>query len=242
MNLSDMIYKRKSCRSYTGEPVDQETLDKIYEFYKTIRPLYPDIRVEYDILAKDQVKCILPWITPQLMTIFSEDKEGFRENVGFIFQQLDLYMQSIGLGVCWLGMGKINPKEYITSNDNMKYVIMLALGHPKGDGLRSGMGEFKRRKLSDICDEKDHRLQVAQYAPSSVNSQPWYFTHEDNAIHLHCVQQGLFKVKTLGDMNRIDVGIALAHLYVANPDTFHFFKTDNVKPVKGYGYIGSFTI
>lgn len=83
---------------------------------------------------------------------------------------------------------------------------------------------------------------MAKEQVSSVNSQPWYFTHEDNIIHLYCVQQGLFKVKTLGDMNRIDVGITLAHLYVTNPDTFHFFKADNVKTVKGYGYIGSFTI
>ena len=31
-------------------------------------------------------------------------------------------------------------------------------------------------------------------------------------------------MKALGDMNRIDMGIALAHMYAANTDTFSFVK------------------
>ena len=42
-------------------------------------------------------------------------------------------------------------------------------------------------------------------------------------------------------MNRIDMGIVLAHLYVANEESFRFFKAENAPGVPGYGYIGSFT-
>ena len=49
-------------------------------------------------------------------------------------------------------------------------------------------------------------------------------------------------MKMLGDLNQIDMGIALAHMYVANEETFRFFKVDDVKEIKGYAYIGSFTI
>ena len=45
-----------------------------------------------------------------------------------------------------------------------------------------------------------------------------------------------------GYLNRIDMGIALAHLYVANADTFRFFREENAPTVQGYGYIGSVTI
>ncbi len=38
------------------------------------------------------------------------------------------------------------------------------------------------------------------------------------------------------------MGIALAHLYVANVDTFRFFRAENAPAVQGYGYIGSLTI
>lgn len=244
MELKEIIYKRKSTRSYTNIPVDDLTIQKIQEFTATIKPLYPDIKVRSEIVSRDNVKCICPWTTPQLITIFTEDKEGALVNVGFIFQQLDLYMQSLGLGVCWLGMGKLSAQGIVeTKNDGgLEFAMMLAFGEPKGELYRSSTSEFKRKVLTDISDKQDERLEPARVAPSSVNSQPWYFTHEGDTIHTYCALQGFLKVKTLGDMNQIDMGIALAHMYIANEDTFRFFKADSVKEIKGYAYIGSFTI
>lgn len=244
MNLKEMLYKRKSTRAYTGQPVDEATIQKIEEFIANIKPLYPEIKVRSEIVSRDNVKCILPWITPQLITIFSENKEGFLENVGFMFQQLDLYLHSIGLGVCWLGMGKLNSQGVVeTKNDDgLQFAMMLAFGEPKGELYRASTSEFKRKSLIEILDKQDDRLEPARIAPSSVNSQPWYFTHEGDTIHAYCELKGFFKMKMLGDMNQIDMGIALAHMYVANEETFRFFKVDDVKEIKGYAYIGSFTI
>jgi nitroreductase len=163
-----------------------------------------------------------------VITIYSEEKEGYQENIGFLFQQMDLYLQTLGLGVCWLGMGKLNPRT-LQQVEGMKFVIMLAFGYPKGDQLRHDLKGFKRKPLAQITDSVDSRLEPARLAPSAVNSQPWYFTHEGNAIHVHCSQKG----------SRLDAGIALSHLYVANEDTFRFFKAENVPAVTGYRYIGS---
>lgn len=88
-----------------------------------------------------------------------------------------------------------------------------------------------------ITDKADPRLEPARLAPSAVNSQPWYFTREGNAIHVYCTQTGI-----AGYMNRIDMGIALAHLYVANEKSFRFLKADKVPEVSGYGYSGSIII
>lgn len=234
MTLNEMIYKRKSCRSFTGVPVDAATIETIKAF--SMKPLYPEIKVHWDIVPRNQVKCICPWTTPQLITIYSEEAEGWLENVGFLFQQMDLYLQSLGLGVCWLGMGKLNPKND-PEIDGMKFAIMIAFGHPKGDQLRHDLKGFKRRSLEQIDHIADPKLEPARLAPSSVNSQPWYFTHEGETIHVFCTQKGLAK-----EMNRIDMGIALAHLYVANEKTFRFFKAENPPEVPGYGYIGSVTL
>lgn len=244
MNLKETIYRRKSVRSYTGNPIDQETLTKIQEFMVNIKPLYPDIKVRAEIMEKEKVKCIFPWVTPQVISIFTEDKEGALENVGFMFQQLDLYLQSIGIGVCWLGMGRLDKKKVAEaeSTDDLKFVMMLAFGQPKGEALRSDTGEFKRKSLGQISDRVDERLEPARLAPSSVNSQPWYFIHEGEIIHTYCTCKGILNKVALSEMNRIDVGIALAHMYVANPDTFQFFKQEDVGELKGYGYIGSFKI
>ena len=229
MTLKEMIYKRKSCRQFAGKPVDGSMIEKILSF--DLKPLYPEIKVRMDIVTRDKVKCLCPWTTPQLITIYSEETEGYLENIGFLFQQMDLYLQTLGLGVCWLGLGKMNPKTTMEAAD-MKFVIMLAFGHPKGDQLRHDLKEFKRKSMAQITDMADPRLEVARLAPSAVNSQPWYFTHDGEMIHVHCSKKG----------SRLDAGIALAHLYVANEESFRFFKPENVAEVTGYTYIGSITI
>jgi len=229
MTLKEMICHRKSCRSFTGVAVDTAMLETIRAF--PMKPLYPEIKVRWDIVPRNQVKCICPWTTPQLITIYSEETEGWLENIGFLFQQMDLYLQSLGLGVCWLGMGRMNPKK-APAAEGMKFVIMLAFGHPKGDQLRHDLRSFKRKTLEQISDQADPRLEPARLAPSAVNSQPWYFTHEGDNIHVYCSSHG----------SRLDAGIALAHLYVANEETFRFFKTENPSALPGFSYIGSVTL
>ena len=229
MTLNEMIYRRKSCRSFTGKPVDAEMIEKILSFEP--KPLYPHIKVRMDIVGRDKVKCICPWTTPQLITVYSEETEGCLENIGFLFQQMDLHLQTLGLGVCWLGMGRMNPKT-TTAVEGMKFVIMLAFGHPKGDQRRSEPKDFKRKPMEKITDRPDPRLEPARLAPSAVNSQPWYFTHEGDTIHVFCSNKG----------SRLDAGIALAHLSVANEESFRFFKTEHIADLPGYTYIGSATL
>ena len=229
MTLHEMIFKRKSCRSFTNVPVDAATIETIKAL--SMKPLYPEINVRMDIVSRDKVKCICPWTTPQLITIYSEEAEGYSENIGFLFQQMDLYLQTLGLGVCWLGMGRMNPKT-TAAVEGMKFVIMLAFGYPKGDQLRHDLKGFKRRPMEQITDKPDPRLEPARLAPSAVNSQPWYFTHEGEAIHVWCSKKG----------NRLDAGIALAHLYVSNGERFRFFKADQPADLPGYTYIGSVTL
>ena len=229
MTLKEMIYHRKSCRSFTNVPVDAATIETIKAF--PMKPLYPDIPIHWDIVPRNQVKCICPWTTPQLITVYSEERSGYQENIGFLFQQLDLYLQTLGLGVCWLGMGRMNPKT-TTEVDGMKFVIMLAFGHPKGDQLRHDLKSFKRKPMEQITDKSDPRLEPARLAPSAVNSQPWYFTHEGNTIHVWCSKKG----------SRLDAGIALTHLFVSNDDRFQFSKEANVSEIPGYTYIGSVNI
>jgi len=226
MTLNEMIYHRKSCRSFTNIPVDAATIETIKAF--SMKPLYPDIKVHWGIVPRNQVKCICPWTTPQLITIYSEEAEGYLENIGFLFQQMDLFLQTLGLGVCWLGMGRMNSKT-TTKVEGMKFIIMLAFGHPKGDQLRQRAKDFKRKSMEQITDKPDPRLEPARLAPSAINSQPWYFTHKDDTIHVYCSKKG----------SRLDAGIALAHLYAANEETFRFFKAADTPTVPGYEYTGS---
>lgn len=239
MELQNMITKRKSVRKYTPVPVEAEKLEALRAFMDTAKPLYPQLRVSWQVVDREQVRVFCPVKTPQLVAVYSENKEGYLENVGFLFQQMELYLQSQGLGVCWLGLGK--PKEKLNKTpDGMDFVILLGFGYPEGEQYRSPE-QFQRKPMSEISDREDARLEAARLAPSSTNSQPWYFTHAGETIHAYCSKKGLARHVGLGAMNRIDMGITLAHLYVENPQTFRFFR-EEAPPLNGHDYIGSFRL
>ena len=240
--MKNLIYKRKSVRKYTGEPVDSDTVAKILEFCDQAKPLDPEIQVKAMVVNREQVRFYLPWKTPQLLAIFSENKPGYLENVGFMFQQLDLYLQSLGLGACWLGLGKVREAVDLHVDEGMEFVILLAFGYPDGDVAKKGPSQIRRKSLAEIADREDPRWEPARRAPSSTNSQPWQFFHREQTIDAYCSQAGKLRHKLLGEMNKIDMGIALAHMYVENPDTFRFFREEDPPEYPDYGYIGSFTI
>lgn len=241
MDLSSIIYQRRSVRQYNGKPLDDHTFSDILDFCNQAKPLHPKIQTKAMIVNREQVRFYLPWKTPQLIAIFSENKPGYLENVGFLFQQVDLYLQSRSLGSCWLGLGKFRKSE-LPQVEGMEFVIFIAFGVTEEILCRNSVEEFNRKALSEISDQEDHKLECARLAPSSTNSQPWYFTHEGKTIHAFRSEAGLLRHKLLENMNRIDMGIALSHIYLENQQTFRFFKKKPMHTPKGYQYTGSFTI
>lgn len=49
---------------------------------------------------------------------------------------------------------------------------------------------FKRKSMEQITDRPDAKLEPARLAPSAVNSQPWFFAHEGDTIHVWCSKKG----------------------------------------------------
>ena len=86
--------------------------------------------------------------------------------------------------------------------------------------------------MEQITDQPDPKLESARLAPSAVNSQPWYFTHEGGTIRVYCNQIG----------TRLDAGIAMAHLYVENRDSFCFSKEKLATEMPNYDYVGSISL
>jgi len=237
MMLSEVIYKRKSIRKYQPDVLDEKTLQDIKTYLAKTKPLYDDIKVNFTITGKESVKSLKSIPSPHYILATSENKPGYLVNVGFILQQADLYLSSIGLGGCWFGMAQ--PTEKPT--DNMEFVIAYAFGKP-AENLYRELADFKRKPLNKISNTQDSRLEVIRLAPSAMNLQNYYFITEDNTIHAYCTKAGALTLKSLAKMRDIDIGIAIAHLYVTNQERFRFFKTANPQEIKGHYYIGSIEI
>lgn len=239
--LSQMILHRRSVRSYTPEMVDEVMLADIRAFMEALKPLFPEALPEARIIPTKDAAFIQKWRNPQFLAFYAPKTDEGLMNVGFMYQQLDLFLQSRGLGTCWVGLG--TPVDTIHKPpEGMKLAVMMAFGHPADVPERSAEMDFKRRKMADVSDTPDDRLEAARLAPSATNSQPWAFLHEGDTIHVYREKLSLIKTRTHGRMNLIDMGIMLAHLFVSHPDTFRFEQCE-VHPEKtAYLYMGSVTL
>lgn len=230
MTLEEQIYVRKSCRKYLDDVMD---MAPIHDFIGHVKPLNEDIKYRYEILTKLEVSLRTRWSAPYYLALYSEKKGNYLENIGFVFQQVSLFMQSIGIGSCWVGMGSVKNKD-------SEFIILIAFG--KSEDITRDISKFKRKSLVQISDCADERLRPAQLAPSAINSQPWYFKHSGDGFDVYQVKQNILKRQILKKWNPIDVGIALAHMYVANENTFEFEIKRDFDKLNGYAYIGSIKI
>ncbi len=214
-DLYDVIFKRKSIRKYNLAPLDEKTLEDIATYMNKVKPMYEDIKVEMKIVTQEVVKSLLLIKAPYYILVSSENKEGYLTNVGFMLQQVDLFLSANGLGSCWVGTAQ--PKKEIVKESELEYVIALAFGNPTENLYRESALEFKRKTIEEIKDtnERDKFIESARLAPSAVNSQPWFFKIDNNKIHAYCVKSNFVKAIIYRRMNQIDIGIGICHLWIA---------------------------
>ena len=103
--LYKMIFKRKSFHLFKEAGIiSTAELDLIRDFFYASKPLAADIKVDIKIVPADKTTCKRG--QEYCILLYSERKEGFLQNIGYIGQQLDLYLASLEIGALWFGIGK----------------------------------------------------------------------------------------------------------------------------------------
>lgn len=207
--LYDAIFKRRSVRRYAG-PLEPGTMEEVERFAHSLKPLFPDIRAEVRFIGGDDLRGPFKVEAPHFLAIFSEAKEGFAANAGFMLQQMDLFLSSRGIGSCWQGGPR--PTRDVKKVSDRNFVISLAFGMPAEEVHRQSVSEFKRRPLREMTDIQgmERLLEPARLAPSGMNRQSWYFTGNEDVIRVHHARSVI-----TDRMNQVNAGIALCHLWLA---------------------------
>lgn len=215
--LYDMIFKRKSFhlfRNIGDEHISSSSLLKeIEEAFLTFKPLDDSIKVKIKITQDDttckrgQEYCIL---------MYSEKKENYLQNIGYLGEQLDLYLVSKGIASLWFGIGK--PKNDKTL-DNLDYVIMIAIKKIDSENnFRKDMFKSKRKELSDIWrgDYYKDIANIVRFTPSACNSQPWFVESDSSELKIYRKRKlgrvGIMPKNAAIYYNQIDMGIFLCFL------------------------------
>lgn len=215
--LYEAIFKRKSFHLFAGTGSDTLTPDELKEIeeaYRGFVRLYPGIRTEIRIIPagnvnfkRDAEYCIL---------IYSEKKDNYLTNVGYIGEQLDLWLAAHNIGSLWFGIGKPDTENY----DGLDFVIMIAVRKVNDDTkFRKDMFKAKRKPISETWSGDGLGIaEIARFAPSACNTQPWYVKNEDGRLTVHRYKKpgkrGIMPAASVSYYNRIDIGIYLCILEI----------------------------
>lgn len=221
----EMIFKRKSFRRFneTLKLTNEEVVD-INLKIKTLIPLIDNIDVKYRIVGREETTCKRG---EYCLLIYSEEKVNYLLSIGYMFEQLDLYLASKDIGVCWYGMGKTKEIDY----KNLKFVIMMALGKGEPREFRKDYTKCKRKETQEIwtgISGLETIADVVKYAPSACNTQPWRVMCEKNELKIYQTTniKSIMPKDKVPFYNSIDMGIFLYFLelnFVHNNISFQRF-------------------
>lgn len=214
-NLYDMIFKRKSFHLFMNkgnEKITEKELNEIEKQFNNFTPLVKDIKVKMKIVKettnckRGQEYCIL---------LYSEKRDNYLQNIGYIGEQLDLYLVSKNIGTLWFGIGKPVEKQI----DGLDFVIMIAIGKIDSETkFRKDMYKSKRKELSEIWNG-EYYLDIAnivRFAPSSCNTQPWLVESSKNELKVYRYKKdgkrGIMPKDMVKYYNQIDIGIFLCFI------------------------------
>ena len=214
-NLYDMIFKRKSFhlfRNIGNEYITVTELKYIEDQFSKFKPLVEDINVKIKIV-KDSTTCKRG--QEYCILLYSEKKDNYLQNIGYLGEQLDLYLVSKNIATLWFGIGKVEEKQI----DGLDFVIMIAIAKVDSPSkFRKDMYKSKRKELSEIWNG-DNYLDIAnivRFAPSACNTQPWIVDSNKNELNIYRYRKegkrGIMPKDMIIYYNQIDIGIFLCFL------------------------------
>ena len=225
--MINAINSRKSIRNYKDESVSAEHLQAIKTIIKEAKHLYDNIPMEAFLIEdgekiRSTFKGLMGNYTkvkaPHYLAFTSETMEGHLENIGFIGEEIVLKLTELGIGTCWVGAA-IKEEEFkniVKVQPNQNYVIIVAFGYPAQE--LKPVENRKRLDKSKVVsgayeDQYETIVQAFIDAPSAVNSQPWKLIIEQNKFDIYLENRSFLTKKMLKEMNHVDIGIGLSHLY-----------------------------
>ena len=209
--LYDMIYKRKSFhlfRNVGEERLSTEELEEICHAWRGFTPLNPDIKTAVKVVRAEETTCRRG--QEYCVLLYSEKKPGYLQNIGYLGQQLDLWLVSKNIGTLWFGIGKADEQQY----EGLDFVIMIAVS--KVDGpvkFRKNMFKSKRKHADEIWEGTEIAgvTDIVRFAPSACNSQPWIVKYDNGQLDVYRYKKpgkrGIMPADKVSYYNRIDIGI-----------------------------------
>ena len=164
MNYYEQIFKRKSFHLFREtEIISNEELEDIKAFSEGVNPLVSGIKTAVRIVTEQETTCKRG--AQYCILFYSEKKGEYLQNIGYMGEQIDLYLASRNIGALWFGIGK---PEQMTA-DGLDFVIMIAIAKMPEEKFRKDMFKAKRKSMEEIWSgETPAYANIVRFAPQCL--------------------------------------------------------------------------
>ena len=233
--LQEIIKGRRSVRTFDGNPISGEDREKLTDYISGITNPF-GIPVEFVLLDTEEYRLSSPVITGEKLYVAGKAaKVPYADAAfGYSFEKLVLYAWSLGIGTTWIG-GTMKREQFEKAaglKDGEMMPCVSPLGYPARKKsvreimMRKGVGADNRMPAEKIFfdggfgtllsgKKKDaiiDLIEMVRWAPSAVNKQPWRIVcTDDGRYHFYEKKDKGYVSDATGDLQKIDVGIALCH-------------------------------
>ena len=262
-----LIRARRSVRTFDGRPLSEGDLADLEAFVEG--PTNPfGVPIDFRILDAQAHGLSSAAVVGE--STYLAAKVGRVEHgeiaFGYSFENACLHALSLGVGTVMLAaslsreafekaMG-VQPDEVLPAASPLGYpagkmsiresMMRKALGADKRlpFGELFFEGDFSKGRVQDGADPVDEALEMARLAPSAGNKQPWRAVVDGDAVHFY--EQHSMKESALGDIQKVDVGIALCHFDLAMRESGRAgefsFADPGIACPQGVEYIASYGV
>ena len=235
--LLQLMQSRRSVRSFDGQALGETHLQALSQFMQRVENPF-GIPVRFKCLRGAQAQLPCPVVSGCEVYVGGAVQrcEGFELAYGYSFERLVLFAQSLGIGTVWIGgtftrdafqqqmqlaegelMPCATPLGYAAEKMSLKETLMrkaISADTRLDEKQLFFEGSFSTPLDMAAAGDLAAVLQAVRCAPSAVNRQPWRLLVCGDTVHFYRTGKAHVS-QAAGDMQLIDMGIALCHFMMA---------------------------
>ena len=271
-SATEMIKQRKSVRTFDGRELTAADRESLVDYISRMdNPFH--VSVDFRLLDAKEYDLSSPVISGANTYMAAKVKrvEHFEIAYGYSFEKACLYALSLGIGTVMLAasLSRSTFEKAMDVQEDEVLPTASPVGYPaekrsvlerlmrkalKADDriLFSKLffdGSFDKGLSKEAAAEGDlgvfaESLEMARLAPSAANKQPWRAVVERDRVHFYEYQT--MKESPLGDVQKVDVGIALCHFDMSMEEAGiageFVFEEPEIKAPEGVHYIVTYIL
>ena len=233
-SIKDIIRRRKSVRTFSGEALRSGDRQKLEEYLKTLENPF-GVPVEFRFLGIKEHGLSSPVVLGTDLYVAAKVSRGPQAEIafGYSFEAFCLFAESLRIGTVMLAapISRGAFERALGIRDTEIMPVASPVGYPadkrsvRDKMIRKGAksderlpfealffeGSFDRGLTPGNAGEFREALEMVRLAPSAGNKQPWRAAVCGGKVHFYEKKARAMSNNPLGDIQKVGMGIALAH-------------------------------